>query len=90
MKRNKIFYRVKQKFAIFCAKQELKRLLAAMGTSKPTFTELHYFIGTCASLYDLYGYVPQGYICDAARIIERNRQLEAGRLIAHYALKEVH
>lgn len=65
------FERARLRVLLFQAKRELLMYLKLFGNgSKPTLSEEYYFLGCCASLYDVYGFIPVAYIKEAAAGIE--------------------
>jgi hypothetical protein len=58
--------------------------------SKPTLAEEYHFLGCCASLYEVYGFVPSGYIKESAISIEAARLTKNKIFDPNIHLKEAH
>lgn len=73
------------------AKSDMLAYLKKCGNgSKPTLAEEYHFLGCCASLYEVYGFIPRGYIKEAALSIEAVRLAKHNIFKPGIHLKEAH
>jgi len=73
------------------AKSDMYVYLKKCGNgSQPTLAEEYHFLGCCASLYEIYGFVPAGYVKESAMSIEAARLTKNKVFNPNIHLKEVH
>jgi hypothetical protein len=67
------FERARLRVLLFRAKRNLIMNLKIFGNgSKPTLSEEYYFLGCCAILYSIYGFIPDSYIKEIATVIDES------------------
>ena len=78
------------KVHLFQAKRNLLMHLKLFGNgSKPTLSEEYYFLGCCAILYDIYGFIPSAYIKEIATVIDESHLSQQNKFNP-ITLKESH